>query len=91
MGESCIRGRYLQLCAESQSYEDGISLCIKSSMEWMEFIASIPCFSSHSTCALHITGVPMSAAAKDAAKQLGVSRKELYDTAMQVRISEAEV
>lgn len=33
-------------------------------------------------------GVPMSAAAKDVAKQLGVGRKELYDVAMKVRISE---
>mmetsp|Transcript_24266 Transcript_24266/g.66394 ORF Transcript_24266/g.66394 Transcript_24266/m.66394 type:complete len:163 (-) Transcript_24266:459-947(-) len=31
------------------------------------------------------SGVPMSAAAKDVAKQLGMSRKELYNVAMQVQ------
>jgi DNA-binding phage protein len=31
-----------------------------------------------------LTGIPMSAAAKKVAKDLGVSRKELYQTAMQV-------
>lgn len=39
----------------------------------------------HDNAQMPCPGVPMSAAAKQVAKELSVGRKELYDVAMQVR------